>query len=89
MKVQSPGSRPNVAQVQDKAHIKSTGGALVEKSAGERVEVSSLSKMLAQARAPEEAPDAEKVERLRESIRVGAFQVDHTKVADSMVQEEG
>jgi anti-sigma28 factor (negative regulator of flagellin synthesis) len=44
--------------------------------------------MLANARAPEEAPDAEKVERLRESIRVGAFQVDHGQVADTMVQEE-
>ena len=86
MKVQSPG-RPNVAQLQDKAPIKSTGGAQVEKSAGERVEVSSLSKMLASVRAPD-TPDVDKVERLRESIRVGEFQVDHTKVADTMMQEE-
>jgi flagellar biosynthesis anti-sigma factor FlgM len=86
MKVTSPG-RPNVAQLQDKAAIKNTGGAQVEKSAGERVEVSSLSKMLASVRAPDK-PDAEKVERLRESIRVGEFQVDHSKVAESMVQEE-
>lgn len=86
MKVQSP-SRPNVAQLQDKSHIKNTGGALVEKGAGERVEVSSLSKMLASVRAPD-TPDVDKVERLRESIRVGEFQVDHTKVADTMMQEE-
>jgi flagellar biosynthesis anti-sigma factor FlgM len=87
MKVQGP-SRPNVAQLQDKAHaIKNTGGAQVEKSAGERVEVSSLSKVLASVRAPD-TPDIDKVERLRESIRVGEFQVDHTKVADTMMQEE-
>lgn len=86
MKVQSPG-RPNVAQLQDKAQIKNTGGAQVEKGAGERVEVSSLSKLLATVRAPD-TPDVEKVERLRESIRVGQFQVDHYKVADTMVQEE-
>lgn len=86
MKVQGP-SRPNVAQVQDKAHIRNTNATPVEKSAGERVEVSSLSKMLAQAREPE-VHDAGKVERLRESIRVGQFQVDHGQVADTMVQEE-
>jgi flagellar biosynthesis anti-sigma factor FlgM len=87
MKVQGPGSRPNVAQVQDKAHVKSTGTAQVEKSAGERVEVSSLSKLLATAREPD-VGDPAKVERLRESIRVGEFQVDHARVAESMVQEE-
>ena len=86
MKVQSP-SRPNVAALQDKAHIKNAGSAPVEKGAGERVEVSSLSKMLASVRAPD-TPDVDKVERLRESIRVGEFQVDHTKVADTMMQEE-
>lgn len=86
MKVQGP-SRPNVPQVQDKAHIKNPGAAPVDKSAGERVEVSSLSKLLAQVRAPD-SPDVEKVERLRESIRAGAFQVDHAEVADTMVQEE-
>jgi flagellar biosynthesis anti-sigma factor FlgM len=51
------------------------------------VEVSSLSKLLSQVRAPD-TPDVEKVERLRESIRAGQFQVDHAKVADTMLQEE-
>ena len=86
MKVQSP-SRPNVAQLQDKAPIKNTNASQVDKSGGERVEVSSLSKMLAQVRDPA-TPDEAKVERLRESIRVGQFQVDHGKVAETMVQEE-
>lgn len=86
MKVQGPG-RPNVAQLQDKAHIKNASGPQVDKGAGERVEVSSLSKMLANVRSPD-TPDLDKVERLRESIRVGEFQVDHAQVADTMVQEE-
>jgi len=43
--------------------------------------------MLASVRAPD-TPDVDKVARLRESIRVGEFQVDHTKVADTMMQEE-
>jgi len=59
----------------------------VEKSAGERVEVSSLSKLLSQVRAPD-TPDVDKVERLRDSIRAGQFQVDHAQVAETMVQEE-
>jgi flagellar biosynthesis anti-sigma factor FlgM len=50
--------------------------------------VSSLSKLLSQVRAPEDAPDAAKVERLRDSIRTGSFKVDHQKVAEAMVQEE-
>ena len=87
MKVQRPFGGPNVAQVQDKAHIRNSNAASVEKSAGERVEVSSMSKMLAQARGPESVETA-KVERLRESIRVGEFQVDHGAVADTMMQEE-
>jgi len=87
MKVSRSVVGPNVAQVQDKAHIRNTNAAPVEKTGGERVEVSSLSKALSDARLPE-SQDAGKVERLRESIRVGQFQVDHTKVADTMAQEE-
>jgi len=86
MKVQGAG-RPQVGQVQDKGPAKGTSTAQVEKSSGERVAVSSLSKLLAQVRAPD-SPDVEKVEKLRESIRTGEFQIDREKVADTMVQEE-
>jgi len=86
MKVQGPG-RPQVGQIQDKSPIKSTGTSQVDKPAGERVAVSSLSKVLANVRAPE-SPDVEKVERLRESIRAGAFQINREQVAETMVQEE-
>ena len=62
MKVHGAG-RPPV--VQDKGPVKSAGTSPVEKSSGERVAVSSLSKMLANVRAPD-SPDVEKVEKLRE-----------------------
>jgi flagellar biosynthesis anti-sigma factor FlgM len=86
MKVQGP-SRPNVTQIQDKGQVKDRDNTQVTPSGGERVAVSSLSKLLAQVRAPD-APDTAKVERLRDSIRVGEFKVDHEKTADAMVQEE-
>ncbi|HEY2733625.1 MAG TPA: flagellar biosynthesis anti-sigma factor FlgM [Polyangiales bacterium] len=88
MKVHGP-NRPQVSQVQDKGQVKSSDAASsTQKSGGERVAVSSLSKLLSQVRAPEDAPDAAKVERLRDSIRTGSFKVDHQKVAEAMVQEE-
>jgi len=86
MKVQGAG-RPPVGQVQDKSPAKGASTAHVEKSPGERVAVSSLSKLLAQVRAPD-SPDVQKVEKLRESIRTGEFQIDREKVAQAMVQEE-
>ena len=87
MKVQGPG-RPNVTQVHDKAPAKHAEQASpTHKADGERVAVSSLSKMLSQVRAPD-APDAAKVERLRDSINAGTFKVDHEKVAEAMLTEE-
>jgi flagellar biosynthesis anti-sigma factor FlgM len=86
MKVQGPG-RPNVGQVQDKGQVKSTDTTRATNGTGERVAVSSLSKLLAQQRAPD-SPDTAKVDRLRDSIRTGQFKVDHEKVADTMLQEE-
>jgi flagellar biosynthesis anti-sigma factor FlgM len=87
MKVHGPG-RPNVTQVQDKSPAKSAESAThTGKPTGERVAVSSLSKLLSQVRAPD-SPDTAKVERLRESIKAGTFKVDHEKVAEAMVAEE-
>jgi flagellar biosynthesis anti-sigma factor FlgM len=87
MKVQGPG-RPNVTQVQDKSPAKSAESASQPgKPTGERVAVSSLSKLLSQVRAPD-APDTAKVERLRDSIKAGTFKVDHERVAEAMLTEE-
>jgi flagellar biosynthesis anti-sigma factor FlgM len=84
MKVQGP--RGQVA-VPDKAQVKSTGDHPVERSPGARVSVSNLSQTLSAAREPE-APDAARVEKLRESIRVGQFRVNHEQTAEAMVAEE-
>ena len=78
-------NRPPV--VQEKSQVKSASSSPVEKSSGERVDVSSVSKMLANVRAPD-SPDVEKVEKLRESIRTGEFKIDREKVAQTMVHEE-
>ena len=86
MKVQGAG-RPAVGQVQDKAPVKNGSTSQVDKPAGERVAVSSLSKALSNVRAPESA-DVEKVQKLRESIRTGEFHIDREKVAETMVKEE-
>jgi flagellar biosynthesis anti-sigma factor FlgM len=90
MKVQGPG-RPAVGQVQEARDAKETKGVEPARShaAEERVQVSSLSKLLAQVRAPEEAPDQQKIERLRESLRAGTFEVDRERVAEAMLAEEG
>ena len=88
MKVQGPG-RPNVSQLHDKGPVKGADEAKSAQTApSERVEVSNLSKLLSKAREPEAVTDAARVERLRESIRVGEFKVDHAKVAEAMLQEE-
>jgi flagellar biosynthesis anti-sigma factor FlgM len=87
MKVQGPG-RPNVTQVHDKSPAKGAESAThTQKPTGERVAVSSLSKLLSQVRAPD-APDTAKVERLSESIKAGTFKVDHERVAEAMLNEE-
>ena len=65
MKVQGPG-RPNVSQLQDKGPVKGADEAKdAKKPPSERVEVSTLSKLLSQVRAPD-APDTAKVDRLRD-----------------------
>jgi flagellar biosynthesis anti-sigma factor FlgM len=87
MKIQgAPGAKVN--QIQDKAQVKNAEVSKPASSAGERVAVSSLSRTLAEARTQPEAPDQAKVAELRESIRVGSFQVKPDQVADTMVHEE-
>jgi flagellar biosynthesis anti-sigma factor FlgM len=90
MKVHGGPGRPPVTQVQDKkASVQHADNPQEAKptSTGERVAVSSLSKLLAQARAPD-SPDMAKVEALRGSIQAGTFKVDHERVAEAMLREE-
>ena len=59
----------------------------VSKERGERVEISEGSRLLVEARAPEQA-DLEKVERIRAALADGSFSVDPEKIADRMLEEE-
>jgi flagellar biosynthesis anti-sigma factor FlgM len=54
---------------------------------GERVEVSKLSKLLGEARGPEEV-DTARIERLRDAIAAGTFKADAEAIADAMINEE-
>jgi len=87
MKVHSP-ARPSVAHMQDKGHVKNTGNFKTETAATECVSVSNLAPVLLPELHEPDCANAEKVEKLRESIRVGAYKVDHEQVAALMLQEE-
>jgi flagellar biosynthesis anti-sigma factor FlgM len=88
MKINGPPTRANVNQVHDKAQVKSNEPNKPAGSASAHVEVSSLSRTLAEARTQPEAPDQAKIAELRHSINAGSFQVNHEQVADTMVREE-
>jgi flagellar biosynthesis anti-sigma factor FlgM len=90
MKIQPPNGRPAVGPAQETREAnasKSVDGQQRPVGSEERVQVSSLSKLLSSVRA-EETTDPAKVERLRESINAGAFVVEHERVAEAMLQEE-
>jgi flagellar biosynthesis anti-sigma factor FlgM len=86
MKVQGPG-RPRFAPLQDAARVKGAQGQRTEAPQGERVAVSSQSKLLAEVRGPE-VPDASRVQSLKDAISNGTFQVDAQRVAEAMIREE-
>ncbi|MEM9194166.1 MAG: flagellar biosynthesis anti-sigma factor FlgM [Myxococcota bacterium] len=54
---------------------------------GEKVELSSEARKLEEMRASEK-PDAERIERLKEAIRNGTFQIDAERIAQTMLDEE-
>jgi flagellar biosynthesis anti-sigma factor FlgM len=87
MKIDGPG-RPRFAPTEDAGRVKD---AKANKPAapqmGERVQVSSLGKMLAEARGPD-APDQTRIDRLKEEIDKGTFKVDADRIAEAMIHEE-
>lgn len=86
MKVQGPGNprlQPLAAQTPAKAEAKEGAKA----ASGERVEVSNMSKMLAEARGPSE-PDMARVQRLKDAIQNGEFTIDADRIANAMLHEE-
>ena len=89
MKVQGP-DRPGVTQIRDgrrdEAQVRPAEANNVSRE--ERIQVSSLSKLLAGARSDVFELDQLKIHQLRTDIESGAFKVDHERVAEAMLQEE-
>jgi len=86
MKVQGP-PKPRM-QPLAQAPIKSGAKDEATKAlSGERVEVSNTSKLLAEARGPNE-PDMARVQRLKDAIANGEFTIDADRIATAMLHEE-
>lgn len=87
MKVYGP-SRPEPLSPRSKAARRSAdGGRPTRTDAREQVDVSSRAQVLARAREPQ-TPDRARIERLKEAIRSGQFQVDAERIAAVMLREE-
>lgn len=85
MKVQGP-SRPEPVAPQ-KVEQKPFGSRTDRAPSGEQVQVSRRAQALARAREPE-APDRERIERLKAAIRSGEFTIDADRIAITMLKEE-
>lgn len=89
MKVQGPPGRPGVGTVNQTPDSSQVKNAEANKATApeERIQVSSLSKLLSRVREPE-GIDTAKVERLKSALESGSFKVDHERVAEAMLREE-
>ena len=89
MKIQGQNPYSKVHSRKDSKSRSGTDGQAKSSSSGAAtaVNVSSTARNLVTLHAPEEA-DLSKVERLREAVEQGTFQVDAEKIADAMVREE-
>ncbi|HKU40090.1 MAG TPA: flagellar biosynthesis anti-sigma factor FlgM [Polyangiales bacterium] len=89
MKVQGPGNR-GVGQVhepRDAGQSKATETKAREPQ--EKIQVSSLSKLLSDAKISNgEVKDPDKVAKLKSAIEAGTFKVDTDKIAEAMLAEE-
>jgi flagellar biosynthesis anti-sigma factor FlgM len=90
MKVQGPG-RPGVGQVesaQTNQQLKSLEQSKTTRAPEEKIQVSSLSKLLSQVRNTPDAPDMQKVDRIKDELASGTFKVDPERTIQAMLQEE-
>ena len=85
MKVQGP-PKPRM-QPLGETRVKSGTKDEAKAPSGERVEVSNMSKMLAEARGPAEL-DLGRIQRLKDAITAGEFTLDVDRIASAMVNEE-
>jgi len=86
MKVQGPPKPRLHALGEARAKAGATEGAAKAPS-GERVAVSNMSRMLADARGPAEL-DIGRIQRLKAAITAGEFTIDADRIANAMVNEE-
>ena len=86
MKIQGPG-KPQLQPLTGQVPVKGGAKDGVKAPTGERVEVSNLSKLLAEARGPSE-PDMARVQRLKDAIQAGEFTIDADRIASAMLNEE-
>jgi len=90
MKVQGPG-RPGVGQVesaQTNQQLKTLEQSKTTRAPEEKIQVSSLSKLLSQVRNTPDAPDMQKVDRIKGELEAGTFKVDPERTIQAMMQEE-
>jgi flagellar biosynthesis anti-sigma factor FlgM len=89
MKVQGP-ARPGVGSVQESTQTAQTKNLEQSQAVApkERIQVSSLSKMLSEVRNAPDAPDVAKVERIKNEIDAGQFKIDRERTVETMMREE-
>jgi flagellar biosynthesis anti-sigma factor FlgM len=86
MKVQGP-PKPRLQPLGEARAKAGAKEGAVAPSGGERVAVSNMSRMIADARGPAEL-DLGRIQRLKAAITAGEFTIDVDRIASAMVQEE-
>ncbi|HKP62481.1 MAG TPA: flagellar biosynthesis anti-sigma factor FlgM [Polyangiales bacterium] len=91
MKVQGPGNR-GVGQVhepRDAGQPKANEQTTKAKAPEEKIQVSSLSKLLSDAKVSAgEVKDPDKIAQLKSALESGNFKVDTERTAEAMLREE-
>lgn len=85
MKITGPIQTPYVRSVRSSQTAEAPAQA--SRSRGDRVGVSSVAREIADARGPE-VPDEARIEKLRQAIEDGTFEIDSMKIAEQMLIEE-
>jgi len=90
MRIQGPktqGTTKVSREASDQKTSDSETSKGTERTRGEKVRISKHAQQLTDVRAAEK-PDMERVERLRNAIDDGTFEVDPEKIAERMLEEE-
>ncbi len=85
MKITGPIQTPYIRNVQSSKSAETPAAA--PRPTGDRVGVSSVARDIADARGPE-VPDQARIEKLRQAIDDGTFEIDSMRIAEQMLLEE-